>query len=100
MRTPRNSTLIVKLAVFSGVYSYCYYNDSFNATLTRSPDDQQIRLKKEVAKALNQSLPQGFNASLCSYFDGIFNYFNINNEAYHAKFKREHKWNGPCVFPI
>lgn len=32
----------------------------------------------------------------CAYFDGISNYFNLNEEEYHAKFRAQ-KWNGPCA---
>ena len=37
-----------------------------------------------------------YNGAPCCYFDGMYNYFNLNKEEYHAKFK-EMVWNGPCV---
>lgn len=51
-------------------------------------------LFKVLSKATGQKVPKKFNGAPCAYFDGVFNYFNLNEEAYHAK---KHKWNGPCV---
>lgn len=38
----------------------------------------------------------GFNDPLCAYWDGLHNYFNQNEEPFHAKFKGQ-QWNGPCA---
>jgi hypothetical protein len=37
-----------------------------------------------------------YNGAPCAYFDGIFDYFNINEKAFHAK-DVNMKWNGPCA---
>ena len=37
-----------------------------------------------------------FNGAPCAFFDGIHDYFNLNEEAYKAKFPGMH-WNGPCA---
>lgn len=47
-----------------------------------------------LAQARNQSAR--YNAAPCAYFDGVFDYFNQNEEAYHVKWSGM-KWNGPCV---
>jgi hypothetical protein len=38
----------------------------------------------------------GFNGAPCAYFDGMFNYFNLNEVDFRAKFPNQ-RWNGPCV---
>lgn len=53
-------------------------------------------LARMLAKARNQEVPKKFNGAPCAYFDGVFDYFNINEVAYHAKFDGM-KWNGPCA---
>lgn len=53
-------------------------------------------LIKALARARNQTVPRKFNGAPCAYFDGVFDYFNLNAEAYHAKTPGQ-KWNGPCV---
>ena len=38
-----------------------------------------------------------YNANApCAFFDGVFAYFNLSSDAYHAKFKGM-TWNGPCA---
>ena len=37
-----------------------------------------------------------YNGAPCAYFDGMFNYFNINEKEFRAKFQ-DQLWNGPCV---
>ena len=37
-----------------------------------------------------------FNGAPCAYFDGMLNYFNLNEKEFKAKFEGQH-WNGPCV---
>lgn len=54
-------------------------------------------LFKVLSKTTGQKVPKKFNGAPCAYFDGVFNYFNLNEEAYHAK---KHKWNGPCAEDI
>ena len=47
----------------------------------------------------NPGLPSGkrYNGDApCAFFDGVFAYFNLNSEAYNAKFKGM-TWNGPCA---
>ncbi len=53
-------------------------------------------LIRMLAKARNQQVPKRFNGAPCAYFDGVFDYFNLNEVAYHAKWSGM-KWNGPCV---
>ena len=48
-----------------------------------------------LAKAKGEEQKK-FNGAPCAYFDGVFDYFNINEQAYHAKFEGM-KWNGPCA---
>lgn len=51
---------------------------------------------KTLAKQLNKTVSSRFNGAPCAYFDGVFDYFNLNEESYHGKFTGQ-KWNGPCV---
>lgn len=51
---------------------------------------------KTLAAQTNRTLNKKYNGAPCAYFDGVFDYFNKNQEAYHAKFTGQ-KWNGPCV---
>ena len=51
---------------------------------------------KSIAKQTNTTVRPRFNGAPCAYFDGVYDYFNINEVAYHAKFSQQ-KWNGPCV---
>jgi hypothetical protein len=37
-----------------------------------------------------------FNGAPCAFFDGIHDYFNLNEEAFKAKNPGMH-WNGPCA---
>jgi len=53
-------------------------------------------LMKLLAKARNQQPRKKFNGAPCAYFDGVFDYFNLNEVAYHAKWSGM-KWNGPCA---
>lgn len=39
----------------------------------------------------------GDERSSCSYFDGVFNYFNLNYREFNSKVKM---WNGPCATDI
>lgn len=41
-------------------------------------------------------MSQKYNGAPCAYFDGVYNYFNINANAYHRAFPSQ-IWNGPCV---
>ena len=84
------------------VYSYCYYNDSFDLSgeVNKRRHRSQESILSEIKRQLSGSPPNSkFNGAPCAYFDGIFDYFNLNEEAYHAKFKGQ-KWNGPCVEDI
>lgn len=51
---------------------------------------------KSIAKQTNTTVRPRFNGAPCAYFDGVYDYFNINEVAYHAKFSQQ-KWNGPCA---
>lgn len=53
-----------------------------------------MNIKKQFAK--NPPPPGKYNGAPCAFFDGIHDYFNLNEEAYHAKFPGQ-KWNGPCA---
>ena len=47
------------------------------------------KIVTEEEKKYNANAP-------CAFFDGMYSYFNLNQEAFHAKFPGM-KWNGPCV---
>ena len=55
-------------------------------------------LFKMLAKARGEQKAK-FNGAPCAYFDGLFNYFNSNAEAYHAQ-NASRTWNGPCASEI
>lgn len=86
----------------SDVYGYCFYNDSFMPEpslakkVNKKFESQQTMLMKTLSKTRKTKIPERFNGAPCAYFDGVFNYFNINEVAYHAKVTGQ-KWNGPCV---
>ena len=55
-----------------------------------------------LSKSQGGSIDEGsrkFNGAPCAYFDGLYQYFNINYQAYHAKGRESEKmkWNGPCA---
>jgi hypothetical protein len=77
------------------LYDYCYYNDSF---VSKKPNYQT---QQSILKDIIQSQVMGqknttFNGAPCAYLDGIYDYFNKNEDQFHAKFKGM-VWNGPCV---
>lgn len=90
------------------VYDFCYTNDSFMAEPSRPRGTQQSILNNIVGKfrPVNHSQPLTVTASgrrnlkyndpTCAYFDGLHSYFNLNEEAFHAKWKGQ-QWNGPCA---
>lgn len=51
-------------------------------------------LYKMMAKAKKEQKPR-FNGAPCAYFDGVFNYFNLNSAEFHAR-STDMKWLGPC----
>lgn len=59
-------------------------------------ETQTSLLAKTIAKALGKTTLGGYNAAPCSYFDGLYDYFNQNEQSYHAAWSGQ-KWNGPCV---
>jgi len=62
-------------------------------------ETQASLLAKNLAKALGKTtdgISNITNAAPCSYFDGLYDYFNQNEQAYHAAWSGQ-KWNGPCV---
>ncbi len=81
------------------VYDYCYYNDSFNATENKQRrvyHTQESILRDLVMKERKGLEKAKFNGAPCAYFDGVYDYFNKNEENYHAAFTGM-VWNGPCV---
>lgn len=80
------------------VYDYCYYNDSFVAnSKERKPRLTQQSILRDILKAQRKGLERPtFNGAPCAYFDGVYDYFNKNEEPFHAKFQGM-QWNGPCV---
>ena len=82
------------------MYSYCYYNDSFNQPQQRPHITQQSilnNLKKRYSNGTFKDTAAGsYQDAPCAYFDGMFNYFNLHEIEYKAKFAQQ-KWNGPCV---
>ena len=53
-------------------------------------------LLKALSKKTNRKSPK-FNGAPCAYFDGVYEYFNLNSQKFHAKFDGMN-WNGPCVY--
>lgn len=80
------------------VYDYCYYNDSFaaDAKTEKRKHHSQESILREFVRAHRMNEKPKFNGAPCAYFDGIYDYFNKNEEQFHAKFKGM-VWNGPCV---
>lgn len=82
------------------VYSYCYYNDSFDQSQNsqKKPYATQESILLNITNhfASNSLKQLKFNGAPCSYFDGMYNYFNLHEVEYRAKFAGQ-KWNGPCV---
>jgi hypothetical protein len=87
------------------IYDYCYYNDTFDAAKTKEVPKKKVfvtqesilnKLKEQFAPKRNYNFRDGDSNAPCAYFDGVFNYFNLNDAAYHAKFKGM-QWNGPCA---
>jgi hypothetical protein len=77
-----SSIHIVLYRVIIGVYGYCYYNDStpgLDGKHNHKFDNQQSRLHRTVAQALNYTLPKVFDGPRCSYFKGMYNYFTIHS---------------------
>eukprot|EP00178_Gracilaria_changii_P005607 TRINITY_DN19359_c0_g1_i1.p1 TRINITY_DN19359_c0_g1~~TRINITY_DN19359_c0_g1_i1.p1 ORF type:complete len:137 (-),score=8.57 TRINITY_DN19359_c0_g1_i1:292-702(-) len=78
------------------VYGYCYYNDSFGENQKGKKLTQESILLGIQNKMSNKSNNVGFNGAPCAYFDGMFNYFNLHEKEYKAKFDGQ-LWNGPCA---
>jgi hypothetical protein len=96
------------------IYDYCYYNDTRPAadgsTIKKYSTQESIlksirrrmtpfNLTRAAEKSINAGItPKDliYNDSTCAYFNGIHDYFNNNDEAFHAKFKGQ-PFNGPCV---
>jgi serine carboxypeptidase-like clade 2 len=86
------------------VYSYCYYNDSFqqpekekDPKFKRPTATQESILMNITSHFSNNSFTQGkYNGAPCSYFDGMLNYFGLHEVEYRAKWSGQ-RWNGPCV---
>lgn len=82
------------------VYDYCFYNDSFAAEgqkTKRRLHLSQESILRDFVRAHRKGLDRPkFNGAPCAYFDGVYDYFNKNEEQFHAKFKGM-VWNGPCV---
>lgn len=54
---------------------------------------KQFRQEENMGKELDFAK---FNGAPCAYFDGIYDYFNLNGQAYHAKVPGM-TWKGPCT---
>jgi hypothetical protein len=86
------------------VYGYCYYNDSFEATKQRKTEYRREYLSQEsILTKLKKQFSPGptpptnkFNGAPCAFFDGIHDYFNLNEVEFKAKFPGM-EWNGPCA---
>lgn len=50
----------------------------------------------EKARGQQNTRKSRFNGAPCAYFDGVFDYFNLNRKEYNAKFDGM-TWNGPCA---
>ena len=55
-----------------------------------------IRDNSKVKNPNKRADVDKFNGAPCAYFDGIFDYFNLNEKEFHAK-DPNMKWNGPCA---
>lgn len=84
------------------VYGYCYYNDSFDLNGERQ-ERREFVTQESILTKLKQQFSPGptppmgkFNGAPCAFFDGIHDYFNLNDEAFKAKFPGQ-QWNGPCA---
>jgi serine carboxypeptidase-like clade 2 len=83
------------------VYGYCYYNDSFDATRGRSEVRRQYLSQEAILMKLKKRFSPGpapprYNGAPCAFFDGIHDYFNLNEVEFKAKFPGQ-RWNGPCA---
>lgn len=85
------------------IYDYCYNSDTVDAAKEApkkkvyiSQESILTKLKEQFTPKRNYNFRDGDSSAPCAYFDGVFNYFNLNNAAYRAKFPTM-KWNGPCA---
>ena len=83
------------------VYGYCYYNDSFEAQSQNTPKKEVLtqesilnKLKKQLSSG--PSIREKYNGAPCAFFDGIHDYFHLNEVDFHAAFEGQ-TWNGPCA---
>ncbi len=53
-------------------------------------------MKAKFFPKRNYNFRDGNSDAPCAYFDGVYNYFNLNNAAFHAKWPSQ-QWNGPCA---
>ena len=51
------------------------------------------KLKKQFSPG---PTPPSYNGAPCAFFDGIHDYFNLNEIPFKAKFPGQ-RWNGPCA---
>ena len=94
MKMFKKSTNTVLFSLNLDVYGYCYYNGTVKEQ--NGFHNQQSMLMKRLAEQTKKSSPKNFNGAPCEYADGMYNYFNLHEVDFHAKFT-SHKWNGPCV---
>jgi hypothetical protein len=84
------------------IYGYCFYNNTFdqNKQKRKRPLLTQERiltnLKNDFARRRGHPPLKDNQGPPCGYFDGVFNYFNLHTEDFHARFK-DQVWNGPCA---
>lgn len=90
------------------VYGYCFYNSTMQPTGKTFKSQTSVlkeKLRAQFPDLYSKNYVRGnpllesskYNGNApCAYFDGISDYFNINAEAYKAKWKGMN-WNGPCA---
>jgi hypothetical protein len=85
------------------IYDYCYSSDRIEGK--EAPKQKRVfltqedilnKLKHQFAPKRKYNFRDGDSSAPCAFFDGVFNYFNLNGKAYHAKFD-DMQWNGPCA---
>jgi hypothetical protein len=55
-----------------------------------------MSIKSKFAQESGRHVPKTYNAAPCAFFDGVHDYFNLNEVPFKAKFPGQ-PWNGPCA---
>lgn len=71
------------------MYGYCYYN---NSLVNQSDAKRYFKTQAQVLQKVAGSNTK--YGAPCVYFDGMFKYFNMNEESFNAPLKAI--WKGPC----